>query len=154
MKFEKHFIDSLGYEIELTSRICHELFKRWFEKNTDLLTIDEFIILDTIDCEHKLSQIELAHMTLKGKAHTGKFLDTLEEKGFITRLYDTKNSRMVKIPIMTKFGKQIYDEIRLKLEESTNKIYEFINENEMKNIKKSIKNFREKILEFDDISFN
>ena len=66
MKFEKHFIDSLGYEIELTSRICHELFKRWFEKNTDLLTIDEFIILDTIDCEHKLSQIELAHMTLKG----------------------------------------------------------------------------------------
>ena len=115
MEFKEHFIDSLGYEIELSSRVCHETFKRWFEKNVKSVTLEEFTILDTLDCNQNLSQIELANAILKGKAHTGKFLDSLEEKGLITRLYDTKKSRMVKIPVMTELGKKTYDEIRIKI---------------------------------------
>ena len=38
MEFKEHFIDSLGYEIELSSRVCHETFKRWFEKNIKSVT--------------------------------------------------------------------------------------------------------------------
>ena len=153
MKFEEHFIDSLGYEIELISRITHEVFKRWFEINASI-TADEFVILDMIDCNKNLSQIELANATLKGKAHTGKFLDSLEEKGLITRLYDTKNSRMVKIPVMTDAGKKTYNDLRIRLEEITNKIYEYYPKDKMDELKSELKKLRKVLTEEENISFN
>ena len=153
MKFEEHFIDTLGYEIELISRVNHEVFKRWFENNSSI-TADEFVILDMIDCNKNLSQIELANATLKGKAHTGKFLDSLEEKGLITRLYDTKNSRMVKIPVMTDAGKKTYNDLRIRLEEITNKIYEYYPKEKMDELKLELKKLRKVLTEEENISFN
>ncbi len=155
MKTEGHFIDSLGYELELSARVCHETFKRWFEKNTSkYLSVEEFIILDTLDCNQNFSQIELANATLKGKAHTGKFLDSLEEKGLITRLYDTKNSRMVKIPVLTDLGKKTYDEVRLKIKEQFDRIHETIPKNEIQEIKDKLRKFRKAVTEIEKISFN
>ncbi len=155
MKFDKHFIDSLGYELELSARVCHETFKRWFEKHTQkYLSLEEFIILDTLDCNKNFSQIELANATLKGKAHTGKFLDSLEEKGLITRLYDTKNSRMVKIPVMTDLGKKTYDELRLKIKEQFDRIHETIPKNEIQEVKEKLRKFRKAVTEIENISFN
>lgn len=155
MKFEEHFVDSLGYEIELVSRVCHEAFKRWFEENTDgYLTAEEFTILDTIDLGQNLSQIELANMMLKGKAHTGKFLDSLESKGLITRLYDTKNSRMVKIPVMTELGKQTYNDLRKKIQTITEKIHKVYSWEDTEKLKKELKKFRKSITEMEKISFN
>ena len=155
MKKEPHFIDSLGYELELSARVCHETFKRWFEKNTKkYISVEEFIILDTLDCNQNFSQIELANTILKGKAHTGKFLDSLEEKGLITRLYDTKNSRMVKIPIMTDLGKKTYQELRLKIKEQFERIHQTIPKNEIEEVKEKLKKFRQAIIEIENISFN
>ena len=154
MEFDEHFIDSLGYEIELSSRVCHETFKRWFEKNVESVTLEEYSILDTLDCNQNLSQIELANAILKGKAHTGKFLDSLEEKGFITRLYDTKKSRMVKIPVLTDLGKKTYDDIRLKTQEVFDKIHKVFPKEEMNKIRDSLKRFRKTVTEMENISFN
>ena len=155
MNFDKHYVDSLIYEIELLSRVCHETFKRWFDKNTiGDLTVDEFVVLDTLDLGHNLSQIELANTMLKGKAHTGKFLDSLEAKGMITRLYDTKNSRMVKIPIMTEKGKQVYDELRLKIDAYSSKLNKMYPETKIKNLQIELKKFRESITKMENISFN
>src|SRR5574344_939166 len=129
MQKEEHYIDCFVYEIELTSRVCHEVFKKWFENHTsNLLNTEEMTIMDTLDCNKNLSQIELAKTILKGKAHTGKFLDGLEAKGYITRIYDTKNSRMVKIPVMTELGKEVYkktiEELKELLKHSRTKISE------------------------------
>lgn len=155
MKFNEHFIDSIGYEIELTSRVCHETFKRWFERNTSTnLTIEEFAILDTLDCKKNLSQIELANAILKGKAHTGKFLDSLELKGYITRLYDTKNSRMVKIPVITELGKKTYDEIKIQLQPLADRVHLVHSEEDIKKAKEFLKSLRETIIEVENISFN
>lgn len=155
MEFDIHYVDSLVYEIELVSRVCHETFKRWFEKNTSgNLTADEFAILDTIDLGKNLSQIELANTILKGKAHTGKFLDSLESKGLIKRLYDTKNSRMVKIPVMTEKGKQTYDDLKIRIKEFSTKMDKIYPEREIEKLKAELRNFREKITEMENISFN
>jgi len=151
---EEHYIDCFVYELELTSRTCHEVFKRWFEKNTSsLLSIEEFTIMDTIDCNKNLSQIELAQTILKGKAHTGKFLDTLEEKGYITRIYDTKNSRMVKIPVMTDLGQEIYTKMRRQLKGLADISDKILTAEEEKDFIKTLKNFRIKINEIETISF-
>ena len=153
MEFKEHFIDSLGYEIELSSRVCHETFKRWFEKNVKSVTLEEFTILDTLDCNQNLSQIELANAILKGKAHTGKFLDSLEEKELITRLYDTKKSRMVKIPVMTELGKKTYDEIRIKTQEVFEKVHKMFPKAEIDRIRDSLRKYRKTVTEMANISF-
>ena len=154
MKIKEHFVDSLAYEIELVSRVCHESFKRWFETNANGITPEEFSILDTIDLGKNLSQIELANMMLKGKAHTGKFLESLEKKGLITRLYDTKNSRMVKIPVMTELGIKTYNELRVKIEKLSDKMNKVYPKKDIINLKNELKKFRETIIEMEKITFN
>lgn len=154
MENKEHFVDSLAYEIELVSRVCHESFKRWFEANAKGITPEEFSILDTIDLGKNLSQIELANMMLKGKAHTGKFLDSLEKKGLITRLYDTKNSRMVKIPVMTELGTKTYNELRVKIEKISDRMNKVYPKKDIINLKNELKKFRETIIEMEKISFN
>ena len=151
---EEHYIDCFVYELELTSRICHEVFKKWFEKNTsNLLSIEEFAIMDTLDCNKNFSQIELAQAILKGKAHTGKFLDSLEEKKYITRIYDTKNSRMVKIPVMTDLGHEIYTKMRQQLKGLADISSSILSTDDEKEFIKTLKNFRSKITEIEAISF-
>ena len=54
-------------------------------------------------------------LILKDRANTGKLLDALEKKGFITRKLSIKNNRPVKIVEITKAG-------RKKTEEATEKI--------------------------------
>lgn len=155
MEFKDHFIDSLGYEIELVSRVSHETFKRWFDKFTSgSITVEEFTILDMLDCNKNLSQIELANALLKGKAHTGKFLDALEAKGLITRLYDSKNSRMVKIPVMTDLGKKTYDDLRVELQKLSDSLLEKFPKEKLEKLKNELKQFRETITEIENISFN
>ena len=80
---KKFYIESFPYEVELTARICHENAKRLLESYTDEVSIDEFSILDTIVARPGLSQADLARLVLKGKAHTGRFIMSLEEKGFV-----------------------------------------------------------------------
>lgn len=154
MEFKEHFIDSLWYEIELLSRVSHETYKRWFEKNIKNITIEEFTILDTLDCNKNFSQIELANAILKGKAHTGKFLDSLEKKGLIARLYDTKNSRMVKIPILTELGKNVYDDIKTKTKREFEKFHKVLPKEELNKLRDSLKQIRKTITEMENISFN
>jgi len=150
-----HFIESLAYQIELTSRICHETFKRWFEEKVgDLISTDEFIILDTLDCNPGLSQIELANTILKGKAHTGKFLDSMEAKGYIKRLYDTKNSRMVKIPVITDKGKELYNKICNELHEIRDLFERVYPQEDVDKLANSLKHLRETVVKIENISFN
>ena len=151
---EEHYIDCFAYELELTSRTCHEAFKSWFEENTsNMLNIDEFTIMDTLDCNKNLSQIELAKTILKGKAHTGKFLDALEGKGYITRIYDTKNSRMVKIPVMTELGKEVYQKMRHELKDLQTLVGQTISKEYEKELINTLKEFRTKINEIMKVSF-
>ena len=76
---QKFYIDSFPYEIELTARVCHENARQLLESITDEISIDEFAILDTLTARSGLSQADLARLILKGKAHTGRFLISLEE---------------------------------------------------------------------------
>ena len=80
---QKFYINSFPYEIELTARVCHENARRLLESYTSEVSIDEFTILDTIIAKPGLSQADLARLILKGKAHTGRFIMALEEKGLL-----------------------------------------------------------------------
>ena len=112
----RHFTDTIFYQVELTARYTKLLGTQLFGKLGVGLTPEEFAALDTISAHDELCQRDIAKLILKDRANTGKLLDSLEQKGFITRELTSKNNRPVKIVKITEQGRNIYNEIYTKLE--------------------------------------
>lgn len=74
-----------------------------------ILELDEFIILCHIISNPKLTQSDLAKLLYKGKAHVGKILNVMEEKGYIERIISTNNNIMVKYTEITPKGKELHE---------------------------------------------
>lgn len=111
----EHFRNTIFYQVELTARYCKLLGAQVFERFNVGLTIEEYTILDTLLAEKELCQRDLAKLILKDRANTGKLLDGLEKKGFITRKLSIKKNRLVKLIEITKEGV-------IQAEEAANKI--------------------------------
>lgn len=112
---QEHFTDTIFYQIELTAKYCKLLGQQVFEKYNTGISVEEFAVLDTIKCSGELCQRDIAKLILKDRANTGKLLDTLENKGLLTRKLSMKNNRPVKLIELTEEGKE-------KVEEAVNKI--------------------------------
>ena len=107
----EHYTQSLPYELELTSRVLHEAARCFFEQNDFPINQEEFVILDCLYMNPGIIQIELAKLILKGRAHTGKFLKSLEEKGFITRTPANQGSKIIMESKITPSGMELYKRI-------------------------------------------
>ena len=103
---QSHFTDTIFYQIELTAKYCKLLGQQVFEKLSVGISPEEFSVLDTLACNTYLCQRDLAKLILKDRANTGKLLDGLEKKGFITRKLSIKNNRPVKKVEITEEGRQ------------------------------------------------
>lgn len=107
----EHYTKSLPYELELTSRVLHEAAKCYFEQCSFPITPEEFTILDCLYLKPDIIQIDLAKMILKGRAHTGRFLKSLEEKNLIVRKPVRQGSKTITKNIITKEGLNLYKKI-------------------------------------------
>ena len=104
----EHYTKTLPYELELTSRVIHEATKCYFEQCNFPITPEEFIVLDCLYLKPDIIQIDLAKMILKGRAHTGRFLKSLEEKKLIERKPVRQKTRTVTRNIITPEGLKLY----------------------------------------------
>lgn len=107
----EHYTKSLLYELALTSRVLHESMLCYFKQKKFAVTPDEYIILDCLYMNPDIIQMELAKMILKGRAHTGKFLKSLEDKGFISRTPAQRGSTIVMKLKITDIGLDLYNSI-------------------------------------------
>jgi DNA-binding MarR family transcriptional regulator len=149
----KFYINSFPYALEQTARLCHENAKRLLESITDKISIDEFAVLDTIIAKPELSQADLARLILKGKAHTGRFLMSLEEKGFVERHVREREGKLIKVATATQKGLSHYKEILTNLKPSIEAFEKVISEREIAQVKESLKTFRTAIEETSKIVF-
>ena len=150
---DRYYIDSLAYEIELTARVCHENAKKFLESITDELSIEEFTVLDTIIAIPNLSQADLARIILKGKAHTGRFLMALEDKGFIERHVEERDGKLIKVSVVTSTGLNLYHKIIDKMKPSIKEFEAVMSEDEVKKIIENLKNFRNSMEKVSKIVF-
>ena len=110
-----HYTDSIHYELEQTSRLMNMLTNQLFKKLELSIIFDEYIALDTVSINAGICQRDLAKLILKDRANTGRILNELEQKGFITRFIDTKNNRLVKKMEITETGLQELNSINNKI---------------------------------------
>ena len=114
-----------------------------FEKYDSKINVDEFAILDIINCNKELCQRDLAKMILKDRANTGKLLDALEKKGFVIRRLTIRNNRPVKIIEITEKGRSVVEDTGDKIRPEYKKVKEQINNSDVIKIKDLLKELRD-----------
>ena len=151
---EKHCIGSLFYNLEQTSRICRAVGENYFEENAKLqISLDEFIILETILIDSGICQRDLAKLILKGTSHTSKLLSALENKGLIERFVDTKGRRIVKKIGITEKGMEIYNFANKIMLEYVKKIENAIGKEQAIECTKFLNKIKEVVMANTDIIF-
>ena len=95
----------LPYQIAYTANY-NKSFRREFQAKfvTTEMSADEFAILLLLDYAPDISQTDIAKYLFKGKAHIGKMLNDMEERGYIERVVDIKNNVMIKRNVVTPKG--------------------------------------------------
>lgn len=110
MATKYHYVDSPLFKLECTAKICEKHFKNVFQRDLSHLGITqgELCVLDTIVRSPEISQIELARLLFKGRAHITQMLNSLEEKGLIKRSNEIKNGRQIRRTSLTTKGEKTY----------------------------------------------
>ena len=137
-----HYTDSIHYELEQTSRLMKMLGKQLFEKLEIDITMDEYAALDTVSINAGICQRDLAKLIIKDRANTGKILDKLEQKGFITRFIDTKNNRLIKKLGITESGYNELSLINKKIKHYFENVTRKLSEENCKKVQKALKTLR------------
>lgn len=143
----KHFTDSVYYDLELTARYFKFLGNQLFEMLDLKLSPDEFSTLDTISINPEICQRDLAKLILKDRANTGRILNSLEEKGFITRHVDTKNNRLVRKMEITEAGYLVINETTMKIKDYFSRVSDKIPDEEFDRLQQSLRKLRQRMSE-------
>ena len=143
----KHYTDTLNYELEKTARVMRILGIHLMEKLKIDLMLDEYVALDIVSCHQGICQRDLAKLIIKDRANTGRILNSLEEKGLITRFVDTKNNRLVRKMAITEKGYKILISINKKVESYVAETKRVVSEDELDGLYLSLKKLREKLEE-------
>lgn len=143
----KHYTDTLNYELEKTARVMRILGIQLMEKLKIDLMLDEYVALDIVSCHQGICQRDLAKLIIKDRANTGRILNSLEEKGLITRFVDTKNNRLVRKMAITEKGYKILISINKKIESYIAETKRIVSEDELDGLYSSLKKVREKFEE-------
>ena len=145
-----HYIDTIYYDLALTANLMKTLGIQLFEQLELGISPLEHATLDTIYCNEGICQRDLAKLILKDRANTGRILDSLEEKGLITRFIDLKNNRLVKKMQVTESGQLKLEEINEKIQCYLKSINNQISEEEIAQLQTSLQKFQNKLLEVVD----
>lgn len=151
------FIQGVPYKIAETARIS-ELVARNYYKNyvkgvKSILELDEFRILSHIIANPDLSQSDISKLVYKGKAHVGKILTDMEQKGFITRILTTHNNMMVKQTALTEYGKKLYHETDEAFRQLSDTVLSKFSDKEIQDFLYLLDKFKSKMLDNNEIYF-
>ena len=105
------YLDCVLHLLAETARLSELAARNYYKdcvKSVGILELDEFVILCYLIKNPELSQSDLSKLVYKGKAHVGKILNAMEEKGYIKRIVASHNSIMVKYNQITDEGKKLY----------------------------------------------
>ena len=141
-KTQKHYTDSIYYDIEQTARLMRVLTSKTFEALGIEMTLDEHAALDTISCNSGICQRDLAKIILKDRANTGRILNSLEEKNLITRFVDVKNNRLIKKMAITELGYKTLEDTNLKLRTHFKRFSDIFTKTEIEKLQENIRAFR------------
>lgn len=100
--------DSFGYWINVVALKLKNELNRCFSNYE--ITAEQWAVLNRLWDEDGVTQKELAEKTAKDQPNTGRILEKLEKKGFVSRRSD-KNDRRILLVFLTSKGKEFRSEL-------------------------------------------
>ncbi len=143
----EHFTDTIFYQIELTAKYCKLLGQQVFERFNLGISLEEYSVLDVLTVNDAMCQRDIAKLILKDRANTGKLLDTLALKGYITRELTVKNNRPVKLVRITDAGIKKLNEVSEKAHPDYSLVKDKINKRNLSKVGDLLKELREVLKE-------
>jgi DNA-binding MarR family transcriptional regulator len=140
-KYE-HYTNSIFYQLEQTAKFCRFLGAQTFQKLKMPVTTDEFAALDVLMVHNEICQRELAKLILKDRPNTGRILNSLEEKGLVKRVADTKNNRLIRKISLTPKGEEVTKEVSIKLKDYISKLPKVFSDEDKVELISLLKQFR------------
>ena len=86
-----------GFYIEKTSKKIKQTLQRKFNTLDSGITVDQWVILNTLYTEKGLNQYEIASKTYKDAPTVTRIIDLLTKKGLVKRVIDENDRRRFKI---------------------------------------------------------
>ena len=150
MEQDIHYTNTIHYELEQTVRLMRMLTLQLFEKLNIGVSFDECVVLDLISCNEGICQRDLAKMILKDRANTGRIINSLDKKGFIERIVDLKNNRLVKKIRINSKGSELLKNTANKIKSYIEGVTTTVSNDEINRIRDTLRVFRlnlEKVVE-------
>ncbi|MFA7658256.1 MAG: MarR family transcriptional regulator [Candidatus Gastranaerophilaceae bacterium] len=133
-----HYTESIIYAMEQTVIYFKIKGAQFFNQLHMGVTIDQFITLDAIYANNDICQRDLSKLILKDRSNTGRILNILEENGFIKRIVETKNNRLVKKIYITERGKRVIEDNQEKLRTAFEKVFDDVSEEEFAALRQTL----------------
>lgn len=140
-----HYFDSIIYLMEQVVTYSRLKGAQFFAETDMGVTIDQFTAIDAIYCNNDICQRDLSKILLKDRSNTGRILNILEEKGFITRAVETKGKRLVKKIYITQKGKELVETCLPKLKQAFLQVFDEISEDEFSKLRETLEKMKESL---------
>lgn len=112
--------------------------------NVDI-TIDQFIILKVLSGVKKLTQQELSEVLYKDKSNLSRMVESLNKKGYLTRMLDIKDNRAVKNLELTAAGYELTEKLSIYAMQVQKNVIEDITQEELDTVKNVMKKIRDNL---------
>lgn len=101
-------IKQVGVFVNILNCRMKKHFAEVFKNSGINLTAEQYLVMDTLWDEGKLSQQAIADIIQKDKNSVTQFIDTLEKKGLVFRIVDKVDRRVNNVEV-TPLGQELKD---------------------------------------------
>lgn len=154
MEKSSRFVNSLSFQLEITAKIFRNLAENYFQQEVkNNITLEEYVVLDTLVCYPHIYKNTLAKTLVKDKATVEKTLARLEKKKLIKEVKNGPSEIKVNHYELTKEGSRIYQEIVPKNDKMVGILAQFLTENELISFTKSLLKIRNILISLSDTEY-
>jgi len=154
MEKSARFINSLGFQLEITAKIFHKLSENCFNREVkNRITLDEYIILDSLVCYPHVDSKTIAAALLREPQAVHKILSGLLKKKLITEIKPNGKEIQVSYYRLTKDGSRVYQDIMPGNDMMVGVLAQFINEAELVSFTKSLLKVRNILISLSDAEY-
>lgn len=129
--------DILFYNLEKSIKMYRKYAQKQLTKAGFEITIDQWLVLKTIQENKNISQNQIAEMVFKDFASITRIIELLVKKKFVTRKIDTNDRRKFELEITNNGNKIIKDIYPIVIENRKQALTGF-NEQEIKSLRNQL----------------
>lgn len=154
MEKNAHYVNNLTFQMEVTSRMINHLIENYFKDEFNgKITLDEYIVLDTIACYPHVNHNLLAKVLIKPRQNIDKMVNSLKKKRLIELIPPRGNEILLTSFELTPAGEKILTEVQPHKDFMVSVMAKFITEAELAAFTRTLLKIRNIVISLSNIDY-